>query len=459
MKGGLSDRRRGSKVVALVTIWTFVLIIILPVLLLTDHGSRNAKPVFDDTDLSIKRPSIPPEDNAFTYLCQTTNYLYWPTNRYGSRLEPQYDTNWNVKIAQDVVDGNAKTFAAIRKGLECSKSVAPAWDANPWDSPPYLSHFRQLAKLMMVRTSYYLGNGRHLEAIAGMNEQLRCGDLVLNDEGGTMNYLVGLLFLSPPLLDIATNPAMAFISSQELRAFDNELARIDYRRGLEAAIRDYYRTALVGIRDLKEGKVTIDGALSLPYGDRTSPRWWHKTLSAICLNSDESRRMFAELARTELSLVGLNYADAVKCWSNAPSTLLLRCDNAEGRRQLIGPNPFGKIFFRLYGQSRLKHFILTLRTEALVSGDRLMIASMRYHEDKGKYPPRLNALVPDYMERIPRDPFDGKEMRYIPDTGVIYSVSEDMRDSGGSTNASLRYGSHSSSIVYMEDMVFTLPPR
>jgi hypothetical protein len=42
-------------------------------------------------------------------------------------------------------------------------------------------------------------------------------------------------------------------------------------------------------------------------------------------------------------------------------------------------------------------------------------------------------LVPTYLDAVPKDPFDGSELRYKKlETGfTVYSVGEDKRDDGG----------------------------
>ena len=47
-------------------------------------------------------------------------------------------------------------------------------------------------------------------------------------------------------------------------------------------------------------------------------------------------------------------------------------------------------------------------------------------------PDSLSALVPKYIEAIPRDPFDGEPMRYSKEHGIVYSVGNDFVDNGGS---------------------------
>ena len=46
----------------------------------------------------------------------------------------------------------------------------------------------------------------------------------------------------------------------------------------------------------------------------------------------------------------------------------------------------------------------------------------------------LTALVPDYLEQLPRDPMDGKTLRYhvlSNDSFTLYSVGVDGKDDGG----------------------------
>jgi hypothetical protein len=61
------------------------------------------------------------------------------------------------------------------------------------------------------------------------------------------------------------------------------------------------------------------------------------------------------------------------------------------------------------------------------------IAVQRYRLKYGKLPDSLNNLIPEFIESVPSDPFDGKELRYKKlDSGfVVYSVDEDLIDDGG----------------------------
>jgi hypothetical protein len=61
------------------------------------------------------------------------------------------------------------------------------------------------------------------------------------------------------------------------------------------------------------------------------------------------------------------------------------------------------------------------------------IAIERYRLVEGHLPESLENLVPAYMESVPKDPFDGRNLRYIARGKgfVVYSINEDLTDNGG----------------------------
>jgi len=61
------------------------------------------------------------------------------------------------------------------------------------------------------------------------------------------------------------------------------------------------------------------------------------------------------------------------------------------------------------------------------------VAAARYRAERGRMPETLDALVPQYLPAVPRDPFDGKPLRMVTRDGalVFYSIGPDMKDDGG----------------------------
>jgi len=63
---------------------------------------------------------------------------------------------------------------------------------------------------------------------------------------------------------------------------------------------------------------------------------------------------------------------------------------------------------------------------------RVLLASVLFRRDhKGELPGSLSHLVPNYLSRVPIDPFDGKSMRFNAQTKVTYCIGQDLIDNGG----------------------------
>jgi len=95
------------------------------------------------------------------------------------------------------------------------------------------------------------------------------------------------------------------------------------------------------------------------------------------------------------------------------------------------PNSLGKAF--LSNTSTAAAMENVCKDRADVSATRLLLALRAYATAEGRLPDRLDELVPKYLDTIPTDPFDGKPMQYNPEKKLIYTVGEDLTDSGGTT--------------------------
>jgi len=76
---------------------------------------------------------------------------------------------------------------------------------------------------------------------------------------------------------------------------------------------------------------------------------------------------------------------------------------------------------------------INIRSIAQLRTARVALAIQRYRLATGNLPDTLADLMPTYLDAVPEDPFDGRELRYEKlETGfVVYSIGEDRRDDGG----------------------------
>jgi hypothetical protein len=69
------------------------------------------------------------------------------------------------------------------------------------------------------------------------------------------------------------------------------------------------------------------------------------------------------------------------------------------------------------------------------------VALKRYELQHGTFPPDLNALVPEFLPTVPRDPVDGHPLRYRANgdgTFLLYSIGNDGVDNAGDTTGTGR---------------------
>ncbi len=91
------------------------------------------------------------------------------------------------------------------------------------------------------------------------------------------------------------------------------------------------------------------------------------------------------------------------------------------------------ILFHLLRPALAKCVEYDLRTLSNLRACHTAIITELYRLEKGSLPETLSDLVPDYLESIPIDPFDGNDLRYKKKKVgyIIYSVGEDGVDDGG----------------------------
>lgn len=94
--------------------------------------------------------------------------------------------------------------------------------------------------------------------------------------------------------------------------------------------------------------------------------------------------------------------------------------------------------------------------DTLVDFTRIRIAALKYKSDHGELPETLDSLVPDYIDTIPNDRFDGMPIRYDRDRGIIYSVGLNLKDDSGSYEYNLTENESWRSSFMEKDLVLKI---
>ena len=130
----------------------------------------------------------------------------------------------------------------------------------------------------------------------------------------------------------------------------------------------------------------------------------------------------------------LSYVNMMQAYIDASSLPydqgLIRCQEID---QHVGnPQNLGMIA-RLLMPALGRTFQLQVRYIAHTRTALTALAIERYRLSQGTLPQSLDELMPTYLDSIPKDPFDGQNLRYhLLETGyVVYSIGEDLTDDNG----------------------------
>ena len=102
---------------------------------------------------------------------------------------------------------------------------------------------------------------------------------------------------------------------------------------------------------------------------------------------------------------------------------------------------FRRRYFRNTELSLGRDVHMAYEHRALCRCARAALAVDRYHKQHGALPDSLDAVVPEYLEQVPIDPFAGGPVRYVRrENGfVVYSVGENGTDDGGFASGDVPY--------------------
>jgi hypothetical protein len=67
-----------------------------------------------------------------------------------------------------------------------------------------------------------------------------------------------------------------------------------------------------------------------------------------------------------------------------------------------------------------------LRAQSAISSTQAAVALRCYESEHGSLPESLSELVPRHLPRVPRDYFDGREIRYSREFRAVWSVGKNV---------------------------------
>lgn len=398
-----------------------VVTVILTLLIATAvliRSSRAPRLVFNDIDLRPVRAEIPVSLNGFSLLLEAGKSLAVSEQEEVALAALGNGSSWDEVEAKRFVNANEVSLTSLRKAWSCPHLQVNA-STNFAEEFPYLREWRQLVYLALIETRASFHGGNEHQAFDRAMEVVRFGHRVEESDGGTLHYLLGSAIKSQALECLRQFADQTRLPADSLLSVTRQLGGFETSQdGLREALKVDYATQADMFDGFPSKVITNSGGQ--PLGP---PRFVYSTTKSKAELAEQIRHTIA--AMTNCYAIGMK--EIPKARTNVSTFWLLLRGNA-----------VGTILNEMSLSSREKILARKCRENVSVRATQAVLALRAFQMATGRNPQSLDELLPDFLDAIPLDDFDGKPIRYSPNLKVVYSVGDNLTDDGGvqSTNRS-----------------------
>jgi len=406
---------------------TLIVGLIITLSFLNIFWGRDIPPI-DDSDLWLSKIEIPKEKNAFYPLSQASEKIYLPKEKRKSELFRKMvdGEKWDSEFAEELIKNNKEAFSYFEKALELPYFQIPGEFET---IIPGMSGLRNIAKLNSVKANYLLIQGKEKEALDLLVKTIKMGQMMEDSPRPTLiTYLVGMTIKETGLQKLRMVIPNLTLSSEVLKNYVSELEQF---KANEEGLIKVMKMKYISFTDTKS---KIDAAFAGKASKQELEKLgMEETFFEIRATTElnylykpnQTQRIFAEYYRDFIDNINKD------CYEVELSEIEPLAPRSK-IKMLFTENAIGKILHDIIAVSFSTLFDKKCLEDFSVIGTQSLIAIKAYQIETGRIPSYLAELVPEYFPRIPKDPFNGKSVKYSPEKKIIYSVGKDSKDSGGS---------------------------
>jgi hypothetical protein len=263
-----------------------------------------------------------------------------------------------------------------------------------------------------------------------MVNQVMMGRKMQNAYSVLIGYLVGIAVNSMGLNQIQRWIGQTHLDARQLK---NYIRQLEYDPDDEAAafantMRAEYQSQTGTLDGLRKGILVADSDSDLRL----------ITLNPLLpvYNRSQTRALFAGAYLVFLKTAPCHYNEAED---------VLKANDSKLPGYLHRPGPVslilsGNVAGQVAYYSMLPAVGATLarkaQSDAQLQATRTILALRAYQLTHGNLPTDLNALVPEFLDEVPADDFDGQPLRYSAERKIVYSVGKNLKDDGGDDRGS-----------------------
>jgi hypothetical protein len=367
-----------------------------------------------DQELQLVRANIPQGSNAFDVLQAATNNLWWPKDQERQISDLAKDTNWDDVLASTVLASNRETLAGWDAAVKLPDLQVPEVPTAD-DLLPYLSEWKKLAMLAEVRENVLLHNGQDKEAFDQIVNHVQLGQRMQNSHGVLIVYLVGTAVHAMGLNQMQHWVGKTHLTPDQLKDYIRQLALDPDAEGAAFAntIKAEYQLQIKMLDAMRQGKITnSDPSDYHPHPSRLLPLF----------NFSQTKALFAEEDLKLVKATPHHFNEAKLPDVNSRSSVAA---------MFLSGNGIGQILYYMTLPAIIPSLAKKSQSDVQLQATRTILALRACQLTHGKLPPDLNALVPEFLDAVPVDDFDGQPLRYSAEKKIVYSVGKNLKDDGG----------------------------
>ncbi len=383
----------------------------------------------DTSDLTLERPWMPEEENAFFTFKKAASQYYCAYEHHNEFISDYLtgEYSFDEAFVRRTLERNAETFHHLHEGVEREKYIAPE-RKNPMTPEPYMAEWRALGRLLAVKVRFNRKEGHYEKATETCVLLLRFGNIIKENSDTLIDYLVGFSLHAISLNETRELVRKADITEYQIKRLSWALDSMSPPdASFERVMRgEYYSLSrLLGIL-----KNDSDKLLKLtPDYVPERLRWVLKTswLYDYFLQPNRTKKDFADVFRNLIENSSRSYAEL--------DLIIAEKQDVQESTDFITlirrPNAIGKYFVSSFIPALSQTIQRKLQAECEINATRLIVALHAFYKAETRLPKTLDALVPEFLDQVPGDPYDGAPFRYDKSLDVVYSVGKNLEDHGG----------------------------
>lgn len=323
------------------------------------------------------------------------------------------DTLTDVERAQ--YEHLQEVFDLVRQGVAMGNATMPYGADGPLTELPFLSRWRQIARVMNIESAELLKYGDYTRALD--------------------NYAIVTMFGAEighggPLISSLVGMAVSGLGGDALldTMIDGEMTASEYRQVL-ALVHDVQSRSLSAWEVLDNERIMMDewydaggknGSVIralLDIADESEGTEEYARIAELKAMTDQ--QLEAQFLATRDELVRLTSYTTLPYYELAPIQKAIESEDSV-LGQVFSPSVFATA-------------AAFARLDVQMQGVAAVAAIELYRSERGAYPSAIEDLTPAYLPQVPADAYTGNSLIYRPQAGGyrLYSAGADMVDDGG----------------------------